>query len=124
MDGATGAAMAAVTGAVSAIDAKAAAAGAGALLGDGAGSALLGGLAMEQHPAWPMISRLPVKLSVSIPLDRFRVRDLVGLAPGQTVRSVWPASEDLPLRADTLQLSWGEFEVVGQRMAVRLTRLV
>jgi flagellar motor switch protein FliN/FliY len=44
--------------------------------------------------------------------------------PGQTVRSVWPATEDLPVRADTLQLSWGEFEVVGQRMAVRLTRLV
>jgi len=114
---------AAVTG-ITGIDAKAAAAGTGALLGGGAGSALLGAHGMEQHPAWPMISRLPVKLSVSVPLDRFRVRDLVGLMPGQTVRSLWAASEDLPLRADTVQLSWGEFEVVEQRMALRLTRLV
>ncbi len=109
---------------VPAVDVKAAATVTGVLLGDGVGSTVAGGAAMEQHPAWPMISRLPVKLSVSIPLDHFRMRDLVGLMPGQTVRSVWPATEDLPVRADTLQLSWGEFEVVGQRMAVRLTRLV
>jgi flagellar motor switch protein FliM len=91
-----------------------------------AGSAIgaaLSGQSMEEHPAWPMISRLPVNLSVSIPLNRFKVRDLLGLACGQTIQSAWAATEDVPLSAGELQLNWGEFEVVEQRIALRLTRL-
>jgi flagellar motor switch protein FliM len=79
--------------------------------------------AMEEHPGWPMISRLPVTLSVNIPLKRFKVRDLLGLACGQTVHSSWAVTEDVPLNAGKLQLNWGEFEVVDHRMALRLTRL-
>jgi flagellar motor switch/type III secretory pathway protein FliN len=79
--------------------------------------------AMEEHPAWPMISRLPVTLAVSVPMKRMRVRDLLGLACGQTLESSWAATEDVPLKVGELQLSWGEFETVEQRMALRLTRL-
>jgi flagellar motor switch protein FliM len=78
---------------------------------------------MEDHPAWPMISRLPVKLSVSIPLARFRVRELLQLASGQTIESEWPTTEDVPLQVGDIQVSWSEFEVVEQHMALRLTRL-
>jgi flagellar motor switch protein FliM len=81
------------------------------------------GPSMEAHPAWPMIARLPVTLSASIPLKRFTVRDLLGLSCGQTIESAWATTEDVPLKADALQLSWCEFEVVGQSMALRLTRL-
>lgn len=79
--------------------------------------------AMEDHSAWPMASRLPVLLSVSIPLNRLRVRDLLNLTPGQTIRSSWPLTEDVPLRVGQVQLAWGEFEVVDRRMALRLARL-
>ena len=78
---------------------------------------------LDEHPAWPMISRLPVVLGVSIPMSGFRVRDLLGLRAGQTIEAVWPATEDVPLRVGAVQLGWGEFEVVEQRMALRLTRL-
>jgi flagellar motor switch protein FliN/FliY len=78
---------------------------------------------MEAHPAWPMISRLPTTLAVSIPLSGFRVCDLLALRSGQTVASVWAATEDVPLRVGQLQICWGEFEVVEQQMALRLTRL-
>jgi len=80
--------------------------------------------AMEAHPAWPMISRLPVKLMVNIPLSGFRVCDLLALEPGQTILSTWVSTEEVPLKVGDLQLSWGEFEVVDQIMALRLTRLM
>jgi flagellar motor switch protein FliM len=78
---------------------------------------------LEEHPAWPMISRLPVRLEVTIPLSAFRVRDLLELSCGQTVETVWAAIQDVPLKVGEVQVAWGEFEVVGQRMALRLTRL-
>lgn len=78
---------------------------------------------MEGHPAWPMISRMPAMLAVSVPLSRFKVCDLLNLACGQTIESDWAETEDVPLKAGALQLCWGEFEVVEQNMALRLTRL-
>lgn len=78
---------------------------------------------MEGHSAWPMISHLPVTLGVRIPLHHFKVRDLVRLQCGQTIESRWPVTEDVPLKVGALTVSWGEFEVVEDRMALRLTRL-
>ncbi len=78
---------------------------------------------MEDHPAWPMISRLPTRLRAMIPMNAFTVRNLIELRPGATVESAWPATEDVPLRAGQTQISWSEFEVVEERMALRVTRL-
>jgi flagellar motor switch protein FliM len=89
----------------------------------GGSSGAASGRHMEEHPAWPMISRLPMKLAVSIPLSGFRVRDLLRLACGQTIESAWPTTEDVPLKAGEIQVSWNEFEVVDQHIALRLTRL-
>jgi flagellar motor switch protein FliN/FliY len=83
----------------------------------------LGARPMEEHPAWPMISRLPVMLAVRIPMSKFKVCDLLALKAGQTIESVWAVTEDVPLKIGLLQVSWGEFEVVEQSMALRLTRL-
>jgi Type III flagellar switch regulator (C-ring) FliN C-term len=85
-----------------------------------------GGTAMErieEHPDWPLLQRLPMRLSAGIPLPGFRVRDLVGLKPGLMLRSSWLSTDDVPLKIGSVQLSWSEFEVVEQRMAIRLTRL-
>lgn len=78
---------------------------------------------MEAGPHWAVLQRLPVRLSVGVPLPRFRVRDVAGLAVGQTIESAWPVTTDVPLRAGSVQLSWAEFEVVEGKMAVRMTRL-
>ncbi len=43
--------------------------------------------AIEDHAAWPMISRLPVMLAVTIPVRGFKVRDLLSLRVEQTVSS-------------------------------------
>jgi flagellar motor switch protein FliM len=79
--------------------------------------------AMEEHAAWPMVSRLPVVLAVTVPLRGFNVRDLLNLREGQTIASTWAVSKDVPLEVGELQLCWGEFEIAEQRLALRLTRL-
>jgi len=78
---------------------------------------------IEEHSAWPVLSRLTVTLTAGIPLNRFKVRDLLRLETGQIVESVWPDTEDVPVKVGQVQLGWSEFEVVEQELAVRLTRL-
>ena len=78
---------------------------------------------VEEHADWPVLSRLPMRLTAAIPLPRFKVRDLLSLEAGQTIASAWPSTDDVPLRLGKVPLSWSEFEVVENRMAVRLTRL-
>lgn len=78
---------------------------------------------IEEHPAWPVLARLPVTMTAEIALSRFKVRDLLALAQGQVFESVMPDTEDVPLRVGDVQLAWTEFEVVEQRLALRLTRL-
>ncbi len=78
---------------------------------------------IETHPQWPLLARMPLKLIVRVKLPAFRVADLLRLEAGQALRTVWPATEDVPLDIGGVQLAWCEFEVVGLKMAVRLTRL-
>ena len=79
---------------------------------------------IEEHPAWSKLCRLDLMLAVEIPLPRFKVQDLLRLAEGQVFESTFPDTEDVPLRVGDVQLGWTEFEVVDQKIALRLTRLV
>jgi flagellar motor switch/type III secretory pathway protein FliN len=78
---------------------------------------------MEAHPAWPMVGRLPVLVAVGVALRGFKVRDLLALQNGRTVTSSSSVADDIPVQVGALQICWGEFEVVEQRIAIRLTRL-
>ena len=62
-------------------------------------------------------------LRAEVPLNRFRVRDLLTLAAGQVFETLSPGTEDVPLKIGQVQLGWSEFEVVERRMALRVTRL-
>ena len=83
----------------------------------------LGMSRIEEHVAWPLLGRLTVKLQAGVALPRFKVRDLLQLTVGQVVESESSDSEDVSLKIGQVQLGWSEFEVVEQRLAVRLTRL-
>ena len=71
----------------------------------------------------PPVARLPVEMDVSIPVREFRVRNLLALEPGQIIETEWGNSDDVPLAAGSVQLTWAEFEVVETQLAVRITRL-
>lgn len=72
----------------------------------------------------PPFSLLPLQLDVYVPLSCFRVSDLVSLECGNVVTTNWGSADDLPLWCGHVQLLWAEFEVVNQKIAVRITRLV
>ena len=80
--------------------------------------------AISQRKSWPAVEWLPIQLSVSLPVFRFCVRDLLSLDPGQTITTAWPSGEDLPLSIEDVQLAWAEIEAVDQAMAIRITRLL
>jgi flagellar motor switch protein FliN/FliY len=66
---------------------------------------------------------LPCNLAVDLPILKFTVRDLLDLEQGAIVETTFHQSSDLPLRVNGQLLGWTEFEVVGERLAVRLTDL-
>ena len=72
----------------------------------------------------PLVSRIPVEIDVAVPIRRFRVRNLLTLSEGAVIASQWMNGDDMPLAARGAQLAWTEFEVIDQRLAVRITRLV
>lgn len=80
--------------------------------------------AIPQRKSWSAIEWLPIQLSVSLPIPRFRVRDLLALDSGQTIATEWPNGDDLPLSIEDVQLAWVEMETADQAMAVRITRLL
>src|SRR5258708_5648366 len=77
---------------------------------------------IEEHPYWETLSPLRVTLRAGVTL-RFRVRDLLALKEGQVFESLSAATDDVPVKVGQAQLGWSEFEVLQQRMALRLTRL-
>jgi flagellar motor switch/type III secretory pathway protein FliN len=71
----------------------------------------------------PEVLRLPVELDVAVPVRGFRVRNLLALSQEQLIESQWTNGTDLPLAAGDVQLAWTEFEVVENKLAVRVTRV-
>lgn len=69
------------------------------------------------------LAALPMQLDVTIPIPSFRVQDLLALEKGVVLESHWPPSEDVPVWSGGVQLVWTEFEVIDQKLAVRVTRI-
>jgi flagellar motor switch/type III secretory pathway protein FliN len=74
--------------------------------------------------AWVQVLPLPCRLSVDVPLPGFTVADALRLRPGSVINSQWQIGTDVPLRLNGELIARGEFEVVGNHLAVRLTELV
>ncbi len=66
---------------------------------------------------------LPCTLALEVAVVRFTVRMLLELAPGTVLETSCHQSMDIPLRVNGLLLAWSEFEVVGERLAARITDL-
>jgi Type III flagellar switch regulator (C-ring) FliN C-term len=78
---------------------------------------------IEEHPAWETLAQLQITMRAAVPLNRFKVQDLLSLKVGQVFESLSPDTEDVPLMVGQVQLGWSEFEILEQKMSLRLTRL-
>jgi flagellar motor switch/type III secretory pathway protein FliN len=77
------------------------------------------------HPdAWVQVLLLPCSLTVDVPLPGFTVADVLRLKRSSVINSHWRVGTDIPLRLNGELIASGEFEVVGNNLAVRLTELV
>lgn len=56
-------------------------------------------------------------------MPKFTVGDLLKLREGSVVQTTTRVADDVPLRINTTLLGWGRFEVVEDRLAVRITEL-
>jgi len=64
---------------------------------------------------------LPCTLSVDVPVVQFTIGDLLCLTEGSIVATGCHQTSDVPLRVNHLLIGWTEFEVIGDRLAVRIT---
>ena len=67
---------------------------------------------------------LPCTLTVEVPVARFTIADLLGMKEGAIIETRFHHTSDLPLRVNQLLIGWTEFEVVGDRLAVRITEQI
>jgi flagellar motor switch/type III secretory pathway protein FliN len=64
---------------------------------------------------------LPCALTVELPVVRFTIGDLLALSEGSIVETACHHTSDVPVRVNRLLIGWTEFEVIGNRLAVRIT---
>jgi flagellar motor switch protein FliN/FliY len=64
---------------------------------------------------------LPCMLTLDVPVPGFTVGDLMTLREGSIVATGCNQTSDVPLRVNQLLIGWTEFEVIDDRLAVRIT---
>ena len=72
---------------------------------------------------WTEASLLPCLISVDLRLKKFTVRDLLRLDTGAILETSNGDGEDVPVMVNAKLIGWAEFEIVGRRIAVRITEV-
>jgi len=66
---------------------------------------------------------LPCTLTLDVPLVQFTIGDLLKMTAGTIVATACHHTGDVPLRVNGQLIGWTEFEVLGEKLAVRITEL-
>jgi len=72
---------------------------------------------------WNDAGWLNCLISVDLPLAHFSVRDLLLLDVGSVLETSNADGADVPVMVNAQLIGWAEFEIVGQRIAVRMTEV-
>jgi flagellar motor switch protein FliN/FliY len=124
--GGAGGAPAPAPGAVGAGEAQASGSAAAGPAPAGGGALVVRSDGVEELPAEEFdtrLDRLPMRLDVMVKVHSFRVQDLLSMEKGTIVETVHEHTQDMPVSSGGALLVWAEFEVLDQRLAVRITRL-
>jgi len=77
-----------------------------------------------EEAAWAQVKGLLCRLSVDVPIPHFTVRQLLELAPGVILDTQYEEGSHVPVIVNGQLIAWGEFDVVDDALAIRLTELV
>jgi flagellar motor switch/type III secretory pathway protein FliN len=72
---------------------------------------------------WKQVMGLACNVAVEIPVPEFTVKQLLKMKTKMVVETKWTTSANLPLKVNGELIAWCEFEVLGNKLAVRLTEL-
>ena len=72
---------------------------------------------------WTEAALLPCVISVDLRVNCFTVRDLLRLDAGAILETSNADGADVPVMVNAQLIGWAEFEIVGQRIAVRMTEV-
>jgi flagellar motor switch protein FliN/FliY len=82
---------------------------------------------VDQRPgaeaAWNHVKGLLCRLSVEISIQHFTVRQLLDLEPGAILDTQYEEGSYVPVIVNGQLIAWGEFDVVEEALAIRLTEL-
>jgi flagellar motor switch/type III secretory pathway protein FliN len=67
---------------------------------------------------------LPCTLTLDVTAPNFTVGDLLRLRVGSIVETRWPYVSDVPMSVNGKRVGWAKFEVIGDRLAARITELL
>jgi len=67
---------------------------------------------------------LPCTLTLDVTAPNFTVGELLRLRVGSVVETGWPYVSDVPLSVNGKRVGWAKFEVIGDRLAARITELL
>jgi hypothetical protein len=74
--------------------------------------------------AWEPFVELPCLLTVEVSVPRFRVRDLLALEARGVVDSGWSHGMEIPVRLNGNVAMTANFEVIGNRLALRVVEVI
>ena len=74
-------------------------------------------------PRWKQVEKLPCHISVEVWVPGFTLKDLLALRVKSVVRSELASSSSPPLLVNGQIVASADFEVLGKRLAVRITEL-
>ena len=66
---------------------------------------------------------LPCTLTLDIPVADFTIGSLLKMSEGNVVETACHHTADVPLRVNGQLIGWTEFEVLGEKLAIRITEL-
>ena len=72
---------------------------------------------------WETVLDLPCTLHIELPVPQFTIRELLTLLTHSVVDTQQTDGSRVPVRVNGCLIGWGEFDVVNERLAVRLTDL-
>ena len=76
-----------------------------------------------EEAKWKQVEGLPCHVSIEVPVPGFRLQDLLALRSTSVVSSDRAITANLPFRVNGELIAWCEFEVLANRLSVRLTEL-
>ena len=72
---------------------------------------------------WTEAQWLPCTVSVELSIPRLKVKDLLKLERDSIIDTHCADGSTLPVWVNGAMIGWAEFDVVGKRLAIRVTEL-